>query len=103
MAKLPVLRQWDAVVIEWEDIVGSSGEWSDIEQDNTETMVCLTRGFIYAGWSRKAKTLKVCSTVSRDMDISHRDAVPKGCINDITIEGRKRKMEWIWDKPKTKK
>lgn len=94
--KRPKLKQWDGVIVEWWDIVGSGGEWVEHNEDDTEPAVCRTRGYVYAGWTRKAKRIKICGTVTEGV-ISHRDAIPWGCVKSIVVEERKLKNAWAWE------
>ena len=96
MKKWPKLKKFDIVFVKWEDIVGSGGEWCHIDHDDTEPQLCYNIGFIYAGMNKNSKTLKVCACISEGV-ISHRDAIPKGCIKDVIILKRldKKLNSWV--------
>ncbi len=92
------LRKWDEVRIEWEDIVGSGSLWESEkeEKDNPLTVaLCHTCGFVVKGWSKNAKSLLICGSVS-DGIISDKTIFPKGCIRRVFLRSRMTE-KWVWE------
>jgi hypothetical protein len=92
------LKKWDDVRVEWEDIVGAGPAWEqeDEEDGNILTVArCHTVGFVIRGWSKHAKSLMICGSVT-DGTVSDKTVFPKGCILNIWIRSRLTE-EWTWD------
>jgi hypothetical protein len=92
------LKKWDEVRIEWEDIVGAGPAWEDEKEESENPLtvaLCHTTGFVIRGWTKTAKALMICGSVTEGT-ISDKTVFPKGCIRRIWVRSRMVE-EWFWE------
>jgi hypothetical protein len=51
------VKQWDLILVEWDDIVGHGPVWEVFDENDDTSMIapCGTPGYVLKGWSKNAK------------------------------------------------
>lgn len=90
------LKQWDFVLVEWEDIVGHGPQWEVFDDSSSEERPapCGTPGYVLRGWSPRAKDMLIAGSQTEGT-VSDKTTFPKGCIHKIWIIFRKAE-DWVW-------